>query len=222
MVGDGEADILRARHAGIRSIWLHRGRTWPRSTCPTTPPTASLRRSPCWTRRLTGRLDPARATSTKPTSSMRQTLQRSGRCSGGAGRTRAADISGWRPGELGAMSRPRSARRCWLQAVALLGRAPRRPLCRELIHQRLHPLSRRAHPVGIRKRASVNVPTIVLSSSRARRSLVTGESTISRRTADVGGAADDESCPTKRPILAVRCRRLRTAGHRVPAVAGTI
>ncbi len=31
MVGDGEPDILGARHAGIRSVWLHRGRTWPRS-----------------------------------------------------------------------------------------------------------------------------------------------------------------------------------------------
>jgi len=31
MVGDAEADILGARHAGIRSVWLHRGRTWPRS-----------------------------------------------------------------------------------------------------------------------------------------------------------------------------------------------
>lgn len=31
MVGDGEADILGAHRAGIQSIWLHRGRTWPRS-----------------------------------------------------------------------------------------------------------------------------------------------------------------------------------------------
>ncbi len=31
MVGDGEADILGAHRAGIRSIWLHRGRDWPRS-----------------------------------------------------------------------------------------------------------------------------------------------------------------------------------------------
>ncbi len=31
MVGDGEVDILGARRAGIRSIWLRRGRTWPRS-----------------------------------------------------------------------------------------------------------------------------------------------------------------------------------------------
>lgn len=31
MVGDGEADILGARRAGIQSVWLRRGRTWPRS-----------------------------------------------------------------------------------------------------------------------------------------------------------------------------------------------
>lgn len=31
MVGDGEADILGAHGAGIRSIWLHRARAWPRA-----------------------------------------------------------------------------------------------------------------------------------------------------------------------------------------------
>ena len=31
MVGDGEVDIIGARRAGIRSVWLHRGRTWPRA-----------------------------------------------------------------------------------------------------------------------------------------------------------------------------------------------
>lgn len=31
MVGDAEVDILGARRAGIRSVWLHRGRTWARS-----------------------------------------------------------------------------------------------------------------------------------------------------------------------------------------------
>lgn len=31
MVGDGEADILGAYRAGIRSVWLHRGRSWARS-----------------------------------------------------------------------------------------------------------------------------------------------------------------------------------------------
>jgi HAD superfamily hydrolase (TIGR01549 family) len=31
MVGDAEADILAARDAGIRNIWLHRGRTWLRA-----------------------------------------------------------------------------------------------------------------------------------------------------------------------------------------------
>ena len=30
MVGDGEADIVGAHRAGVRSVWLHRGRTWPR------------------------------------------------------------------------------------------------------------------------------------------------------------------------------------------------
>lgn len=31
MIGDGEADIVGAQRAGIRSVWLHRGRTWSRS-----------------------------------------------------------------------------------------------------------------------------------------------------------------------------------------------
>ena len=31
MVGDGEADIVGAHHAGVASIWLHRGRRWSRS-----------------------------------------------------------------------------------------------------------------------------------------------------------------------------------------------
>lgn len=31
MLGDGEADIVGAHRAGVRSVWLHRGRTWPRS-----------------------------------------------------------------------------------------------------------------------------------------------------------------------------------------------
>lgn len=31
MIGDGEADIVGAHGAGARSVWLHRGRTWPRS-----------------------------------------------------------------------------------------------------------------------------------------------------------------------------------------------
>jgi len=30
MIGDGEADIVGADRAGIHSIWLHRGRAWPR------------------------------------------------------------------------------------------------------------------------------------------------------------------------------------------------
>lgn len=30
MIGDGETDIVGAQRAGIRSIWLHRGRTWSR------------------------------------------------------------------------------------------------------------------------------------------------------------------------------------------------
>ena len=30
MVGDSEVDIVGAHRAGIASIWLHRGRTWPR------------------------------------------------------------------------------------------------------------------------------------------------------------------------------------------------
>ena len=30
MVGDSEADIVGARRAGVSSIWLHRGRIWPR------------------------------------------------------------------------------------------------------------------------------------------------------------------------------------------------
>ncbi len=30
MVGDSEADIVGAHRAGVSSIWLHRGRTWPR------------------------------------------------------------------------------------------------------------------------------------------------------------------------------------------------
>lgn len=30
MVGDGEADIIGAQRAGVQSIWLHRGRAWPR------------------------------------------------------------------------------------------------------------------------------------------------------------------------------------------------
>ncbi len=30
MIGDSQADIVGAHNAGIRSIWLHRGRTWPR------------------------------------------------------------------------------------------------------------------------------------------------------------------------------------------------
>ena len=30
MIGDGEADIVGAHRAGIRSVWLHRDRTWPR------------------------------------------------------------------------------------------------------------------------------------------------------------------------------------------------
>lgn len=31
MIGDGEADIVGAHRAGITSVWLRRGRTWPRS-----------------------------------------------------------------------------------------------------------------------------------------------------------------------------------------------
>lgn len=31
VVGDGESDVVGAHRAGVRSIWLHRGRTWPRS-----------------------------------------------------------------------------------------------------------------------------------------------------------------------------------------------
>ncbi len=31
MVGDSEADIVGAHRAGVSSIWLHRGRTWPRA-----------------------------------------------------------------------------------------------------------------------------------------------------------------------------------------------
>ncbi len=31
MVGDSEDDIVGAHRAGISSIWLHRGRTWPRA-----------------------------------------------------------------------------------------------------------------------------------------------------------------------------------------------
>ncbi|MCA1681233.1 MAG: HAD family hydrolase, partial [Actinobacteria bacterium] len=31
MVGDSEADIVGAHRAGVPNIWLHRGRTWPRS-----------------------------------------------------------------------------------------------------------------------------------------------------------------------------------------------
>ena len=31
MIGDGEADIVGAHRAGIPSIWLRRGREWPRS-----------------------------------------------------------------------------------------------------------------------------------------------------------------------------------------------
>jgi phosphoglycolate phosphatase-like HAD superfamily hydrolase len=31
MVGDGESDILGAHRASIRTMWLRRGRTWPRT-----------------------------------------------------------------------------------------------------------------------------------------------------------------------------------------------
>ena len=30
VIGDGEVDVVGAHRAGIRSVWLHRGRTWPR------------------------------------------------------------------------------------------------------------------------------------------------------------------------------------------------
>jgi putative hydrolase of the HAD superfamily len=31
MVGDGDVDVIGAARAGIRSVWLTRGREWPRS-----------------------------------------------------------------------------------------------------------------------------------------------------------------------------------------------